>query len=428
MHTPAPNQFTPATAEDVEVVFFNSTNSNASDIDVELANRSTGAGDVNVSSANNLQTTEQVNLNSTNDVYKGMKKSTIGVVAFVSLSASVLVAGGYGIEASKSTQTQTNFSESDCVATKAPSVVKAKSTKSPSSKTSKTRSPTLSKSSKKKRRRCGKSTKAPSPSPTESLSPSLSPSIKPSELPSELPSSRPSIQPSTSTQPSDQPSLFPSASVEPSMAPSELPSSSSRPSNQPSTQPSGEPSLFPSASAEPSMTPSCLSQPQPECAQLHGGGWIRVRHVPAGNTWHPATDSLAGTEVYGTESFDSAPWSVDFESKVAGYNEFLFATGDCTKWLAATTDAVIGSNYDLSVTREILASSDIPSPYSAKWYNRADIPEDPWVSIIDHGPAIGAGKILYGEASYGSSHAANILPSSGGADVYVRVSSACISC
>eukprot|EP00984_Skeletonema_dohrnii_P035720 scaffold35844_cov133-Skeletonema_dohrnii-CCMP3373.AAC.1 len=98
MHTPAPNQFTPATAEDVEVVFFNSTNSNASDIDVELANRSTG--DVHVSSANNLQTTEQVNLNSTNDVYKGMKKSTIGVVAFVSLSASVLVAGGYGIEAS----------------------------------------------------------------------------------------------------------------------------------------------------------------------------------------------------------------------------------------------------------------------------------------------------------------------------------------
>ncbi|KAK1742162.1 hypothetical protein QTG54_006727 [Skeletonema marinoi] len=424
MHTPAPNQFTPATAEDVEVVL-NSTNSNARDIDVELANRSTGAGDVNISSANNLQTTEHVNLNSTNNVYKGMK-STIGVVTFISLGASVLVVGGYGIEASKSksTQIQTNFSESDCVVTKAPSVVKAKSTKSPSSKT---RSPTLSKSSKKKRRRCGKSTKAPSPSPTKSLSPSLSPSIKPSELPSELPSSRPSIQPSTSTQPSDQPSLFPSASVEPSMAPSELPSSSSRPSNQPSTQPSDEPSLFPSASAEPSMTPSCLSQPPPNCAQLYGGGWTRVRHVPAGITWHPATDSLAGTEVYGTESIDSAPWSVDFESKVAGYNEFLFATGDCTKWLVATTDAVIGETYG-SASRPILASSDNASPYSAVWLNRANQVEDPWVSIIDHVPAIGAGKILYGENGYGGAHSANILPSSAGADVYVRVSTACISC
>ena len=56
--------------------------------------------------------------------------------------------------------------------------------------------------------------------------------------------------------------------------------------------------------------------------------------------------------MYGTESFDSAPWSVDFESKVAGYNEFLFATGDCTKWLAATNFAVIGETYG-SALREI---------------------------------------------------------------------------
>eukprot|EP00984_Skeletonema_dohrnii_P024867 scaffold14002_cov83-Skeletonema_dohrnii-CCMP3373.AAC.5 len=167
------------------------------------------------------------------------------------------------------------------------------------------------------------------------------------------------------------------------------------------------------------MTPSCLSQPQPDCTQLYGGGWIRVRHVPAGNTWHPATDSLAGKDVYGTESIECAPWSVDFESKVAGYNEFLFATGDCTKWLAATTDAVIGSNYS-DAMREILASSDIASPYIVRWYNRAGNPEDPWVSIINHRRAIGDGKILYGENNFGGDTAANILPSSGGADVYVR--------
>ena len=122
------------------------------------------------------------------------------------------------------------------------------------------------------------------------------------------------------------------------------------------------------------------------CAHLFGGEWVRVRHVPAGNVWHQATDDLAGTDVYGTEGVDSAPWSVNFASKLpAGctYSEFLFSTGDCTKWLAATTDAVIGESYK-NALRPILASSDNASNYSARWYNRSYRPEDPWVSIIDH--------------------------------------------
>eukprot|EP00984_Skeletonema_dohrnii_P037607 scaffold39855_cov161-Skeletonema_dohrnii-CCMP3373.AAC.1 len=230
----------------------------------------------------------------------------------------------------------------------------------------------------------------------------------------------PSDSPSTSGEPSSQPSLTPSESAQPSSGPSSVPSylPSIRPST--STQPSDVPSLFPSVSAEPSMAPSCLSQPQPTCAQLSGGGWVRVRHVPAGDTWHPANDTLAGTEVYGDSSIECAPWSVEFASTVVGYNEFLFATGDCSKWLAATTDAVIGSNYDRSEERKILASSDNEFTYSAKWLNRPDKDEDPWVSIINHIDARDDGKILYGEASYGGDHAANILPLNDGADVYIR--------
>ena len=41
--------------------------------------------------------------------------------------------------------------------------------------------------------------------------------------------------------------------------------------------------------------------------------WTRVRHVPAGNTWHPATDMLEGTEEYGDPSDDSMAWSIKWD-------------------------------------------------------------------------------------------------------------------
>jgi len=154
------------------------------------------------------------------------------------------------------------------------------------------------------------------------------------------------------------------------------------------------------------------------CAHLFGGEWVRVRHVPAGNVWHQATDDLAGTDVYGTEGVDSAPWSVNFASKLPAecpYSEFLFATGDCTKWLVATTDAVIGTTY-ANALRPILASSDNEFNYSARWYNRGRN-EDPWVSIIDHDDASAVGKMMYGENS--NSHHTNSIQL-GGADVYIR--------
>ena len=60
---------------------------------------------------------------------------------------------------------------------------------------------------------------------------------------------------------------------------------------------------------------------------IDGGGWKLVRHVPGGNTWHPATDSLMGTDVYGTPSgpLSKQAWSVRFEDEK--FNQFLFITG-----------------------------------------------------------------------------------------------------
>jgi hypothetical protein len=56
--------------------------------------------------------------------------------------------------------------------------------------------------------------------------------------------------------------------------------------------------------------------------------WKLVRHVPAGNTWHPATDQLRGTDQYGDPNTDQA-FSIRFDDDT--FTNFLFATGDCEK-------------------------------------------------------------------------------------------------
>jgi hypothetical protein len=127
---------------------------------------------------------------------------------------------------------------------------------------------------------------------------------------------------------------------------------------------------------------------------------------------------LAGTDTYGVSTDDSAPWSVDFETAVSGWNQFLFATGDCTKWLVATKEAVIEDFYT-DALRTIEMSSTNTASYQAKWYNRVGALEDPWVSIVDHAAAIPACLILYGENSWDGDQTCS-LQQNGGADVYIR--------
>ena len=76
------------------------------------------------------------------------------------------------------------------------------------------------------------------------------------------------------------------------------------------------------------------------CSALDGGNWVRVRHVGAGNSWHPATDRLRGTDTYGNGDDSDGAWSKNFEASVPGYDQFLFATGDCKKWLISSKDSV----------------------------------------------------------------------------------------
>ena len=156
-----------------------------------------------------------------------------------------------------------------------------------------------------------------------------------------------------------------------------------------------------------------------------GTGWRLVRRVAAGTTWHQSTDHLAGTDKYGMmpsgePQTADATFSVSFADEI--FTQFLFATGDEQIWLLCSKEAIgarpgFSSEYYENSLRQILMSSDSLTPYSARWYNRYGAREDPWISVTDHGPAIHAGKIVYGENSFGSTHASAILPIHNGANV-----------
>ena len=150
-------------------------------------------------------------------------------------------------------------------------------------------------------------------------------------------------------------------------------------------------------------------------------GWRLVRRVKAGIQWHPSTDTLAGTDVYGVmPSVDPQTADATFSISFSGesFTHFLFATGDEQVWLYCTKEAVLDGHYS-NGPRPILKSSDSLTPYNARWYSRHGVYEDPWISVTDHHSAISGGKIVYGENKYGGHHAGAILPHHNGANVWI---------
>jgi hypothetical protein len=65
--------------------------------------------------------------------------------------------------------------------------------------------------------------------------------------------------------------------------------------------------------------------------QLDGGGWTVRRFVPGNGKWHPATDYLVGTDVYGTTGSTTDAWSIEYKSD--DFDQFLLMNGDGTKWM-----------------------------------------------------------------------------------------------
>ena len=56
--------------------------------------------------------------------------------------------------------------------------------------------------------------------------------------------------------------------------------------------------------------------------------------MPGGrNEWHPSTDKLAGSDTYGVEYKYDEPWSIRYD--FLKFDQFMFTTGDFTKFLVA---------------------------------------------------------------------------------------------
>ena len=162
---------------------------------------------------------------------------------------------------------------------------------------------------------------------------------------------------------------------------------------------------------------------------MDGGAWELVRRVKPGNQWHPSTDSLQGTDVYGVFVNDStvdSTFSIAFN--IEEVEDFLFITGDHQKWVIASVEAVLGAKDETlgnfqgysGQNRDIKMSSISSDPYQALWYNRESVAEDPWISLTDHSLAIEEGNIIYGEADFDHATHTSILHLHNGANVYIR--------
>jgi hypothetical protein len=127
-----------------------------------------------------------------------------------------------------------------------------------------------------------------------------------------------------------------------------------------------------------------------------GSGWTQIKYLSGGSTaWFPGNDNL----------------------KDYGGTEFLFTTGDFSRWLICDQFQVNGEDY-ANAPRTIKRSSISASPYQARWYNSSTSPQNPYVSLEDHDSSAINGTIMYGENSYSGSNESSIHPT--GMYVFVR--------
>ena len=113
-------------------------------------------------------------------------------------------------------------------------------------------------------------------------------------------------------------------------------------------------------------------------------GWRLVRYLPpTASAWHPATDDLAGTDVYGTANDNSNAWSVEFGT----FDDFVIGTCGLQHWVWVEKDELIGEHYTpTSTKRNVKKSSYSDVPYEAGWWNRGDPNQsyDPVIYDRDH--------------------------------------------
>jgi uncharacterized protein YycO len=121
-----------------------------------------------------------------------------------------------------------------------------------------------------------------------------------------------------------------------------------------------------------------------------GGGWTLVRRLAASSTaWHPVNDNAAGTApAYGTYvASPQAASTFSLSYSTIPYSDLKFATGDGAKWVIVAKTVMATSTGSCGVKVNVKASHVSAVPYTVAFCLRyaAATPEDPWVSVYDHG-------------------------------------------
>ena len=92
---------------------------------------------------------------------------------------------------------------------------------------------------------------------------------------------------------------------------------------------------------------------------------------------------------------------------------------NCDHWLVVNKEDIIGESgekfYSNKLVR-IVGSSVSGESYTARWYRRKGVLEDPWVSLRDHNDP--AKVMLYGGKSSGGH--VDTLMNNGGSNVFIR--------
>ncbi len=136
----------------------------------------------------------------------------------------------------------------------------------------------------------------------------------------------------------------------------------------------------------------------PALKELEAEGWRLVRHCSVDDRWHWTKDNLAGTDVYGraprvlSDDPTLPSWSVKFDD--VEFDEFLFATGDGSKWMVVAKDEIAKANASVAAaTFEIETSRSFVSPYSRKAFCEL---RDGQLCIYSPSPTETAADVLYG--------------------------------
>eukprot|EP00298_Acanthocystis_sp_HF-20_P016467 c21490_g1_i3.p1 GENE.c21490_g1_i3~~c21490_g1_i3.p1 ORF type:complete len:1659 (+),score=597.49 c21490_g1_i3:50-4978(+) len=154
-----------------------------------------------------------------------------------------------------------------------------------------------------------------------------------------------------------------------------------------------------------------------------GEGWNLVRRVRQGeNYWHPTSDHLSGSSIYGkfeNNYLANSTFSIAFNT--TEFDEFLFASGDLKKWLIVSKKEILktGDNILFNVTK----SSKSSISTLTQWRNSASNLEDPIISISDYSSASLTNDFLYRGYSTSipsSSEIVSSLQSNGGMNVFIR--------